>query len=249
MLAQGRYREVVQKGRHLATNLNAEPSTTVRAAVPVGLALAEVGELAEALDVAESAMLLTPDVADEIPQAMPYLMQVRVAVMWARGEWADLQPAAGRIAPSIRWLAEAVGHLEVVDGDGYLGACLARLAQVSALAGQVQEARGYLERAALQAATRPDDRLREFEAEISVTAAAGDVSAARSAAVALASAMTGRPHAEALLLTTRCDSGNRRLRCASGCRCSRSMSAVVCCTRSPTTPSRWTPATAPGSRR
>lgn len=232
-LAAGRYGEVVALGHFVASSGDVVASTRVRAAVPVGLALVEVGRVAEAVALVDEATVLAAHVLDDLPRVMQELMRVRVAAMWTQGEWAELRPmvawyyeegnrqhdprvlgptsyvlglvdfASGDLQQARRWLVEAVGHLEVSDPQGYLAACLARLAQATALTGAGEMARAYLERARAAAATRPDEWLRVMEigaADIWATAAEGDLLGARRAALALSARLVEQPYNQALFL-------------------------------------------------
>lgn len=232
-LAAGRYGEVVELGQPIATDSDVAASTRVRAAVPVGLALVEVGQVAQAVTLVDEATVLAAHVLEDLPRVMQELMRVRVAAMWTQGEWDELRPmvawyyeegnrqhdpavlgptayvlgladfASGDVQQAVRWLVEAVGHLEVSDYDGYLAACLARLAQATAITGAAETARAYLERARAAAATRPDEWLRVMElgaAEIWTTAAEGDLLGARRAALALSARLVEQPYDQALFL-------------------------------------------------
>jgi DNA-binding CsgD family transcriptional regulator len=232
-LAAGRYGEVVALGHVIATDGDVVVSTRVRAAVPVGLALVEVGRVGEAVALVDEATALAAQVVDELPRVMQQLMRVRVAAMWTQGEWGELRPlvawyyeegnrqhdpavlgptayvlglvdfASGDVQQAVRWLVEAVGHLEVSDSDGYLAACLGRLAQAMAVTGEAETARAFLERARAAAATRPDEWLRVMElgaAEIWTLAADGDLIRARRAALALCARLVEQPGNQALFL-------------------------------------------------
>jgi DNA-binding CsgD family transcriptional regulator/tetratricopeptide (TPR) repeat protein len=233
LLAAGRYGEVVALGLPVAAHGDVVATTRVRAAVPVGLALVEVGRVAEAVALVDEATVLVAEVVDDLPRVMQELMRVRVAAMWTQGEWAELRPlvswyyeegnrqhdprvlgptsyvlglvdfASGDVQQAVRWLVEAVGHLEVIDADGYLAACLARLAQATALTGAGETARAYLERARAAAAARPDEWLRVMEigaAEIWTTAAEGDLPGARRVALSLSARLVEQPYNQALFL-------------------------------------------------
>lgn len=232
-LAAGRYAEVVGLGQPIAAGRDVAASTRVRATVPVGLALVEVGRVAEAVALVDEATVLAAHVLDDLPRVLQDLMRVRVSAMWTQGEWAELRPmvswfyeegnrqhnaavlgptayvlglvsfASGDVQQAVRWLVEAVGHLEVSDSDGYLAACLARLAQVTAVTGAAAAARAFLQRACAAAATRRDEWVRVMElgaAEIWSAAADGDLVGARRAALALSERLVEQPYRQALFL-------------------------------------------------
>jgi DNA-binding CsgD family transcriptional regulator len=233
LLNEGRYQEIADRGTRLLARDDLVAATRFTALTPFALALVELGRPADALTVADERVQLAAELAEQFPRHLRDTMQIRLSAMDSLGRWGEMEAygrayyehavrqhdqetlgraafllgsvaaARGQLDTARRWLAEAVGHLEIRDGLGLQVGCAARLAKILAVSGHPAEAGRMLEHARTMKAARGREQDRYLDlpvAEVWVRAAGGDLAGARAAARHYARSFAGRPRVQALLL-------------------------------------------------
>jgi DNA-binding CsgD family transcriptional regulator len=177
LLFDGRLREAVTVAGRVLDQPEAPVQALVWAATAAVPALGSLGRLGEALAVADQGLAVARAHPEELPWGETQLSLVRCQVLLGVGRLAEARAIAeagyqagvadrssertggwagfrglvakaeGRITTAEAWLREAVALLDEQDPYRFMHWCLAELASVAALAGDQEEAAGWLDRA------------------------------------------------------------------------------------------------------